>query len=393
MSGKLYIAGAGAGKTTKIVKDAIATKHKKNLITTHTIANAEQIKNKIREQAGVIPENITVKTWFSFLLEDGIRPYQGAKFTKRIAGISFINGQSAGCAGKQQDAYYINKDNKIYSDKISAGVMFLDDDKSNRDNNKSLIFERLSKKYDCVYIDEVQDLVGYDLDIIARMIKYDIEVIMAGDPRQCTYKTHYATKNKRYSNGKIEAFFKNECKNLNITIDDKSLNKTYRNCKPICDFANEIYKDISLMSSEKEKEADHCGVFIIREEYVEQYLEKFRPVQLRCNILVKINSEYVALNLGESKGLEFDRVLIYPTENIWRWIFDSSIALKPGTRADFYVAITRARYSVAIVEKKIKKQCPMTNKYITYWEPDGIIPHVNKIVEMKTITSKKLIKS
>ncbi|NVP23845.1 hypothetical protein [Treponema phagedenis] len=41
MSGKLYIAGAGAGKTTKIVKDAIATKHKKNLITTHTIANAE----------------------------------------------------------------------------------------------------------------------------------------------------------------------------------------------------------------------------------------------------------------------------------------------------------------------------------------------------------------
>jgi len=47
--------------------------------------------------------------------------------------------------------------------------------------------------------------------------------------------------------------------------------------------------------------------------------------------------------------------------NFWlssykKWIFDNTIELKQGARAKFYVAITRAKYSVGIV-------CDYPNKF------------------------------
>jgi DNA helicase-2/ATP-dependent DNA helicase PcrA len=54
-------------------------------------------------------------------------------------------------------------------------------------------------------------------------------------------------------------------------------------------------------------------------------------------------------NYGKSKGLTFDRVLIYPTNPIVNWNKDQNSKLAPTRRCKFYVALTRARYSVGIV--------------------------------------------
>jgi DNA helicase-2/ATP-dependent DNA helicase PcrA len=53
--------------------------------------------------------------------------------------------------------------------------------------------------------------------------------------------------------------------------------------------------------------------------------------------------------MGESKGLTFDRVLIYPTGTMKSWMKNHSKTLQPKTRSQFYVAVTRAKYSVGIV--------------------------------------------
>jgi DNA helicase-2/ATP-dependent DNA helicase PcrA len=79
------------------------------------------------------------------------------------------------------------------------------------------------------------------------------------------------------------------------------------------------------------------------------YLKSYNPVQLRWNNKKKCNIDYPILNFGESKGLAFDRVIIYPTEDMEQWINNRSIELAEETRAKFYVAITRAKKSVAIV--------------------------------------------
>lgn len=71
-----------------------------------------------------------------------------------------------------------------------------------------------------------------------------------------------------------------------------------------------------------------------------------------------VNKEYPCYNFGESKGLEFKRVLIYPTKPIWDWIIDNTKELKDQSRAKFYVAITRAFDSVVIVRKD-KRKCDL----------------------------------
>ena len=72
-------------------------------------------------------------------------------------------------------------------------------------------------------------------------------------------------------------------------------------------------------------------------------------MQLRDTRRTSVNDEYPALNLGESKGLTFERVLIYPTSKMIDWILDNKKDLKPQSKAKFYVGVTRAKHSVAIV--------------------------------------------
>ena len=65
--------------------------------------------------------------------------------------------------------------------------------------------------------------------------------------------------------------------------------------------------------------------------------------------VVAVNPDYPAHNFGDSKGLTFDRVLIYPTKPMLAWFLDHKTELKFQSRSKLYVAITRARHSVGIV--------------------------------------------
>jgi DNA helicase-2/ATP-dependent DNA helicase PcrA len=62
-----------------------------------------------------------------------------------------------------------------------------------------------------------------------------------------------------------------------------------------------------------------------------------------------INKSYPVVNFGLSKGQSFDRVLIFPTNNMRSWLTNNHQNLAPKTRAQFYVGVTRAKYSVGIV--------------------------------------------
>ena len=73
---KLIIAAAGAGKTTFLVKEALKCQNRV-LITTFTTENEKEIRNKFVRECGCIPGHVTIQTWFSFLLQHGVKPYQG----------------------------------------------------------------------------------------------------------------------------------------------------------------------------------------------------------------------------------------------------------------------------------------------------------------------------
>src|SRR3990167_7615307 len=91
---KLIIAAAGSGKTTFLVDQALKQQGSRVLITTYTEANEAEIRKRIIEKNKCIPDNITVQTWFSFLLQHGARPDQGILFKKDINGMLLVNEQS-----------------------------------------------------------------------------------------------------------------------------------------------------------------------------------------------------------------------------------------------------------------------------------------------------------
>lgn len=339
---KLIIAAAGSGKTTFLVKEALKRKEAKILITTYTQANEEEIRRKFIRLNNCIPENITVQTWFSFLLQHGVRPFQGFKFKEKIKGLVLINGISAkGISESDTKKHYFTKDNNIFSDKLSKFVICC-----NKLSN-GLVLNRLSRIYSDIFIDEVQDLAGYDLELLRLLFSSPINTLLVGDPRQGTYSTNNATKNKKFKKSNIVYFFEDD--SIKIETDDSSLTTNYRSCEEICKLSNGLFPDYQKTTSGNSTKTGHDGIFFIKDENVDEYLEKYCPMQLRDSAKTKVNENYQVITFGKSKGMEFERVLIYPTQPFLNWLKDHRSDLQPTSRAKFYVAITRAKHSVGIV--------------------------------------------
>jgi superfamily I DNA/RNA helicase len=369
---KLIIAAAGSGKTTFLVDEALREKNGKILITTYTQANESEIRKKLFEKNKCIPENIVVQTWFTFLLKHGVRPFQGVLFDKKINGFLLVNSPSGVRGYKKQcpdckkkkivkicskckepyyfgekeyfEKHYFTRDLRIYSDKLSKFVFRCDEE------TKGLVIKRISKIYTHIFIDEVQDLAGYDLDLLNLLFKSNTKVLLVGDPRQGTYSTNSSSKNKQYKKSKIIYFFQDET--MQIDRNEKLLLVNYRSDKIICDFSNKLYPDFVPTSSGNTTKTEHDGIFFVKEQDVDGYLRQYTPIQLRDSRKRTVNENYKVMNFGESKGLSFDRVLIYPTKPFIDWLRDNTYDLADTSRSKFYVAITRARYSVGIVVDK-----------------------------------------
>lgn len=286
-------------------------------------------------------------------LADRVRPFQGVVLDDKINGMILVNEKS----GKKYDGkygpvyfaeddyrkFYFTDGMKMYSDKIAKFVCRCEKE------TKGRVSQRISRIYPKIYVDEIQDLAGYDLDIIKSLLQAECDVTMVGDPRQVTYHTHNEAKYKKYANGKIEEFIKTECKKPGCIIDKETLNDSYRNNQSICSYSSQLYEEYGETGTKQFAVTGHDGVFLVRPDDVDAYLEEFKPMQLREKRTVKVNDRYAVINMGEAKGLTYDRVLIYPTGTMRSWMKDHSKTLQPKTKSQFYVAITRARYSVGIV--------------------------------------------
>lgn len=361
MSNKLIVAAAGSGKTTHLVNEALKIADEKVLITTFTEANENEIQKKFYELKGYIPNNITIHTWFSFLIQHGVKPYQSVIYDGNVMGLLLVN-QKSGLRGYNRykqpvyfgesdpSKYYFSQSHLIYSDKLAKFVV-----RANELTN-GLVIKRIGKIYSHIFIDEVQDMAGYDLEIIKLLFGLETNILLVGDPRQVTYHTHDEAKYSQYADGNIEGFIEKECAGYLVEIDDTTLNKTYRNNKDICCFANSIYPNFKPCEYEGQELTNHDGVFFVSSADVDGYLEKYNPVQLRDSRKKVVNQNYPVMTFGESKGLTFDRVLIYQTTPMVQWLFDRRKELKNQSRSKFYVAVTRAKYSVAIVLDNTKNQ-------------------------------------
>ncbi len=355
MPDRFVISPAGSGKTGEIIGEALkVSADKKVLITTYTNENIGQISRRITQKVGCVPENIDLLTWFQFLLRDGIKPYQS--YVTDIGSTQSVNYLSENppfAKRSEIERYYFDKVHNVFSDAVSDLVCVINE------KSDGLVIDRVESIYDEIYIDELQDLVGYDLEFIALLLESQIRVTAVGDPRQHTYSTNRSNKNKKYRGpGLMEWVEKRVDDTCSLEIREHS----QRCHQSVCDFASALYPDFPAMTSLNDEVHDHFGIFLIAPEEVRSYVEIHSPQVLRYRS-TDPTANLQALNIGVAKGSTYDHVLIFPTKTMLKYLRTSNLS-HAGDVAKLYVAATRARFSVAFVQTESSS---MDSSIATRW--------------------------
>lgn len=248
MPNELWVAGAGSGKTHKIITEAIETIKAggRVLVVTYTTNNQAELRSRFVELYGASSEHFVVKGLFSFYLEDMVRPYQSEVFPDRITTISFtennphlISGTTyyiEGRAEKSEDGtinplhYLTPCKTKAYSGflaKLATLIAKL---------SKNAPAKRLKEIYQRVYFDEVQDLVGWDYDVIKSLNKVMVDSICCvGDFRQTIYTTTFGHKAPQTPQQKVDYFVGK------MKFEKHSMPKNRRCIQEICDLSDTIH--------------------------------------------------------------------------------------------------------------------------------------------------------
>ncbi len=348
MTNIIKISAAGSGKTYDICRDAltkVTDTDERVLIVTYTNRGEKAVENEIRKQnKGVLHPRIVIKTWYRFLLSDAIKPYQnyitGEAFDV-LRGIDFsktygsINYQKRGSL-----SHYLTKAGNVLSNQASELACLLNE----KSNGK--IIGRLEELYRNMYFDEVQDLAGYDIELLKLLIDSSISITCCGDNKQATFSTHNAKKNKNRTGKNVWHFF---TELDNVEIEKKLCSRRFN--KDICSFANSLFPVGDPISTIMTDTTNHDGVFLIDKNDVDVYFQQFRPQVLRYDAKTKIE-KYHSVNFGACKGETFDRVLIYPNGPLIDFVLNQKALASPEK---YYVGVTRPRYSIAIVLNSMPK--------------------------------------
>lgn len=343
---EIIIASAGSGKTTELLRLALEDPNKRVLITTYTNENLNQIVEKILKKHSVIPDNIKVISWFSFLLAHGVRPCSSHMtqfgINSRIEGLQPVSERSGRLIKITNRAFWTTKDYRIYSDKLSQFACMANH------ISDGLVIERLQNHFDHVFIDEVQDFSGYDLDFLELLLRSQVPITCVGDPRQVVYQTSPSARNSPYRGGNIVTKFTEWEKEGLCTIVYR--NNSKRCGSDICKLSDTLFPSYPTTTSENASVTGHDGIFLVREEQVERYIQDYpNTVVLRSDIATNTQG-LPSINFGKSKGRTYQRVLIFCHGPLLGFLAGGEATIESDqTRSKIYVAITRAEQSVAFV--------------------------------------------
>jgi hypothetical protein len=333
------LAAAGSRKTEHIVDSALAVKCGRVLIVTYTYENQHQIIARIEQKVGVVPPNIIVMGWFSFLIQHCAKPYQRALTGKplTISGLNF-KGRRHQFTANSDLRYFLDKNSCLYRDGVSDFVVEV-----NR-KGAGAVVRRLERIFTHIFVDEVQDLVGYDLDVLELLMNSGVKLVVVGDPRQHTLATNLGPRNKKYRGAGLADWFEERSSVCGL----ESRNCSYRSNQTICNFADAICPGFPATESISVPLTGHDGVFQVARRNLPAYIAKHGPVTVLRHDKNARTDGFAAMNFGVAKGSTFDRVVIFPTQPILQYLKDGDTK-KLKAHEKLYVAVTRARYSVAFV--------------------------------------------
>lgn len=355
----VLLARAGSGKTSYYVKRLKS--EKRYLILTYTNSNKDNIRLKILEQfKNRWPNNVYLMTYFDFLYNFCYKPLISDPIKDK--GMYFERPKYDGDDDEKPDEdkaeYYLTKDGHIYSARLGLFLKKL--------KIMDRVRDRIKEFFDVLIIDEFQDFGGRDFDFICDILQTDINMFFVGDFYQHTYDTS----RDGWINGTLytdEEKYEERLWNAGLYVDKTTLIESYRCNEKICRF---IRNHLGInIKSHKDHESEENGVYYIKDE------DK-RVAILNDPKIVKLYDKEsyrhggYSRNWGDIKGEDcYTDVCVVLTKNATEILNGEDekrkrlSELPPGTKNKLYVAITRARRKVYLLEyRKLNKKTKRSRK-------------------------------
>lgn len=338
----VIIAVAGAGKTEYIAQKIVAEPDlRRTMLLTYLTRNQIEDSARIVGKLDGREEYPRVVGWFSFLLNEIIRPYSKLCWPNIDVG-SLCMDKPANLRYKKGSSRYFTRNGNVYSENLAQLAV-----KVIQASNGAVI-NRLESIVDAIYIDEMQDLGGNDLVILEILAASKINLTIVCDPRQAVVHTSQSdTKYKKYRDDSVADFFMEMEKDGKCTIEWKK--ETHRFTQEIAKFSDAVIKHSHTFPDtvSNVKSEGYSGLYIINKDDVENYARKHHATVLRLNKNAGSFKDIEVANFGECKGMTRRDVVILATRPIEEML-KSNAKLKPESARKLYVAVTRAQQSIAI---------------------------------------------
>ncbi|ADY30722.1 AAA family ATPase [Cellulophaga lytica] len=339
MDKSLILAVAGSGKTTLIVDKL--NLEERFLLITYTINNTRNLKEAIVTKFGYLPENINLFSYYNFLYSFCFRPFLGYKL--KTKGIFWdFTPVFTNKLPLSNISRYMTKGKLLYHNRIAK---LLEQANVLGDINK-----RLSKYYDHILIDEIQDFAGHDFNLLKNICQSETEIILVGDFYQHTFDTSRDGNTNANLHSDYEKYQK-IFEKAKIIPDTEYLNKSYRCTKSVCQFiTDQIGIDI-----QSHKEIDSNVIYLDDIEEIETLFNDNNIIKL----FYRENYKYdcYSRNWGDSKGENHynDVCVVLNKTTLTHYRQGKLSELKPVSKNKLYVACSRANNNLYLIaEEKIK---------------------------------------
>ena len=335
MDKRLILSVAGSGKTSYLI-DRI-DKERRFLVVTYTINNAEHIRSCIIRKFGYVPKNVTVYTYFEFLMAVCYRPFWVDKIGAR--GIEWKMPDPETLRYRRTNrAFYISPQGYLYHNRIAYLC----------DRNVEKIARRIEKYYDCFYYDEAQDLGGHDFNLFMKLMRSNVEVLVVGDFFQHTFSTSQDGNINSTLYDDVERY-KAIWSDSGIQVDTTTLIKSHRCSTTITDFVRGSI-GIDIYSHRGEQGTID---FVSDPTLVAQLVADDSIPKLFYNDARKYGCH--SINWGDSKGMDdfVDVCIVLNPTTLKLYEKGELNKMAPLSKNKFYVACTRARQNLYFIPQHL----------------------------------------
>lgn len=358
MDKNVIFAVAGSGKTRRLISELDL--QKRVLLLTYTDNNEAELRRRIINKFGYLPENVTVATYFTFLNSFAYRPLLQERL--RTKGISF-ESPSAYSSSRPllSRARYVDNASRVYHARMAKVLDAM--------GCIPELQNRLERYFDKIFVDEVQDFGGHDFDLLIHLVSSNIGVLLVGDFYQHTYSTSFDGNVNAKLHDNYERY-RSRFEKAGLSVDLTSLVASHRCSTTVCSFIREHIGIDIHPAVERVTE-----VLVIRDAAQAQALHA-SPATVKLFYQEHERYACYSQNWGASKGLDhYNDVCVILNTTTWKNFNAGGLGNATAiTRNKLYVALSRARGNLYVLPDTLfrKFKLPRSMRHPMTSESTGV---------------------